>query len=523
MLKQRMMHALRTIVVPRSLRYQLLARSLFILAALLLLIGMSQYWLMKSFLYQSKADAMQTQLMSLPRDLLVQSSTDQKEWERPKNGPAAGSGAGNGAVRPDRPFLFLPDMSLAYISADGVFTDISGAENSGNPSPSPSPQLTAAEYERLAAKDFATGPRAKNTEYEILSNAAGEEQLVVFHTIGPRSRSGGPALLQMGTATAPLQDVIMQQLIIFASLSALALTGGLGLYLPALRRTLIPLSRIVHIVKQTDAGNLGERMPENQGQEEIDRLSASFNGMLERFEISFHTEREAKERMRQFIADASHELRTPLTSIHGFLEVLLRGAASNPEQLYNALNSMHGESRRINKLVEDLLLLAKFDRSPQLQVTAIKLDALIYDMEHQLQMMAGERSLQLQIGENREGEYDADKIRQAILNLFHNAVQHTDGATGSIALSLRSTDTGTELSIRDNGSGISEEQLPHVFERFYRGDASRTRKYGGAGLGLSITKSIVEAHGGTIKVASREGEGATFTITLSIRSADGDK
>lgn len=517
MLKRRMMHALRTIFAPRSLRYQLLARSLFILAALLLVIGISQYWLMKDFLYQSKADAMRTQLISLPRDWLVQSGTDLKEWERPKNGPSAGIGAENGAARPNRPFLFLPDMSLAYISAEGVFTDISGAGNSGNPSP----QLTAADYERLAAKDFAAGPRTKNTEYEILSNAAGEEQLLVFHTIGPRGRSEG--LLQMGTATEPLQDVIMQQLIIFASLSALALTGGLGLYLPVLRRTLVPLSRIVHIVKQTDAGNLDERMPENQGQEEIDRLAASFNSMLERLEVSFNSEREAKERMRQFVADASHELRTPLTSIHGFLEVLLRGAASNPEQLYNALNSMHGESRRINKLVEDLLLLAKFDRSPQLQATAIKLDTLIYDMEHQLRMMAGERDIQLHIGENREGEYDADKIKQAILNLFHNAVQHTDGATGSIALSLSSTDTGTELSIRDNGSGITEEQLPHVFERFYRGDASRTRKYGGAGLGLSITKSIVEAHGGMIRADSRVGEGATFTITLPNRSPDENK
>lgn len=103
------------------------------------------------------------------------------------------------------------------------------------------------------------------------------------------------------------------------------------------------------------------RFPVEQGQLEVDKLSQSFNGMLERLEISFHNEREAKEQMRRFAADASHELRTPLTSIYGFLEVLLRGAADNRDQLYSALNSMHGEAKRINKLVEDLLLLARMD------------------------------------------------------------------------------------------------------------------------------------------------------------------
>lgn len=494
--------ALRAILVPRSLRYQLLARTLFILAALLLLIGISQYWLMKGFLYENKADAMRTQLISLSREWLIQSGAEIKEGAHP---PKSGPG------RPNQPFLFLPGMSLAYISADGAFTDLSGAEGRG----SASPRLTAEEYKLIAAEAAAQNPRPNNTEYKIVSNAAGEEQLVVFQPVGPRSRSEG--LIQMGAAVNPLQDVIMQQLIIFIILSALALAGGTGLYIPALRRTLVPLYSIVHFVKRTDAGSLDERMPQNQGQEEIDRLSASFNSMLERLEVSFHTEREAKERMRQFVADASHELRTPLTSIHGFLEVLLRGAASNPEQLYNALNSMHGESRRINKLVEDLLLLAKFDRSPQLHLTAVRLDALIYDMEHQLRMMAGDRSVQLHIAENIEGQYDADKIKQAVLNLFHNAVQHTGGSAGSITLTLGRADSSTKLSIRDNGSGISEEQLPHVFERFYRGDASRTRKYGGAGLGLSITQSIVEAHGGIIKAESREGEGSVFTIILPHR------
>lgn len=181
----------------------------------------------------------------------------------------------------------------------------------------------------------------------------------------------------MSVGTGPLRDVIVQQLLIFAALAVVALLAGLFLYLPALRKTLVPLSNMGEAAQRIDAGNLDVRFPVDQGQTEIDKLSHSFNGMLERLEVSFRSEREAKEQMRRFAADASHELRTPLTSIHGFLEVLLRGAADNKEQLYNALNSMHGESKRINKLVEDLLLLARMDWAPQLRVKELQLDGII--------------------------------------------------------------------------------------------------------------------------------------------------
>lgn len=150
---------------------------------------------------------------------------------------------------------------------------------------------------------------------------------------------------------------------------------------------------MVDTVKQIDAGNLSERFPTHQGQVEMDRLAASFNGMLERLEVSFEAEKEAKEQMRRFAADASHELRTPLTSIHGFLEVLLRGAYQQPEPLLKALKSMHGESVRINKLVEDLLLLARLDRSPSFQKTEGVLDEMLHEMEPQLRLLAGDRKV----------------------------------------------------------------------------------------------------------------------------------
>jgi two-component system OmpR family sensor kinase len=321
-------------------------------------------------------------------------------------------------------------------------------------------------------------------------------------------------LMQASTSTKDITDVLIKQLLTFLSLSMLALLVGLLAFLPVLRRTLIPLSNMVNTVKKIDSGNLAERLPAHQGQWEIDRLSASFNGMLERLEISFEAEKEAKEQMRQFVADASHELRTPLTSIHGFLEVLLRGAANQPEQLYKALRSMHGESERINKLVNDLLLLARLDRTPTFETSQGRLDETIRDMEPHLRMLAGERTVDLALHSDKESMFDAYKIKQVILNLFQNAVQHTNPSTGHIKLSLEEQAGSLEIAVQDNGPGIQEELLMHVFDRFYRIDSSRVRKSGGAGLGLSITKSIVELHGGSIHVTSTEGEGCTFLVRL---------
>lgn len=497
---------IRNRLVPGSLRSQLLVRSLFILAALLILIGGLQYWLMKDFLYKSRAEGMRAQIMSIPKGLLrTQGELPPDSDHLSQNRQETNLPESNSSMeREGRPFVFR-ETSLALIGTDGSFTDVSGEFGMK------SPQLSAAEYTALMAgyQDYHA-----HKDYVIAQDSTGAEQLIVFSPAGPPSGSKG--LLQMGTRSAPLQEQLLQQLLIFVVLSVLALAGGLLLYIPVLRRTLVPLSRMVEVVQQTDAGNLAERFPTAQGQVEIDRLSTSFNGMLERLELSFEAERESKELMRQFIADASHELRTPLTSIHGFLEVLLRGAADNPQKLQAALTSMHGESRRINKLVEDLLLLTKLDQAPQLQLTEIRLDALLREMEPQLLMLAGQRKVRFDLTAHVKAAADPDKMKQVVLNLFHNAVQHTHETGGVITVSLNVSKEQAELTVHDNGSGINPEHLPHIFDRFYRSESSRTRKSGGAGLGLSITRSIIEAHKGTISAKSEPGQGTSFQITLPI-------
>ncbi|WP_310172846.1 HAMP domain-containing sensor histidine kinase [Neobacillus niacini] len=486
---------------PRSLRYQLLTRTLVILALILLVIGLVQYWVAKDFLYLNEAETLNAKLMSLPRDIGLNGNHGPADTKQNSNFDTN--------LPPDNKFFFLQDMSLALIDSNGNYQDLLGNSSLQ------APKLSEKEYQSLR-EDFY---KHQHISYRIVKNSNGMEQLLVFRPARGKPEDNPnqvPGVVQLGTNTAPLQHVLLQQLFTFIILSALALAAGLVIYLRVLRKTLVPLSRIVGAVKKTNAGNLAERLPVEQGQEEIDRLADSFNAMLKRIEKSFDYERETKEQMRRFIADASHELRTPLTSIHGFLEVLLRGAANRPEQLYKALNSMHGESKRIIKLVEDLLLLTKLDQAPKLQVSRINLSELIREMEPQLSVLAGERTVNFDVTEGLFGSYEADKMKQVILNLFNNAVQHTDSFDGVIQVSLGASDKFTELAVQDNGSGMSAESLPYIFDRFYRADASRTRQYGGAGLGLSITKSIVEAHGGRIEVESEVGKGTIFRVCLPL-------
>lgn len=469
---------------PDSLRIQLLSRSLLILAALLLLIGSIQYFFMRDLVYQNKAVSLESQIKSIPPP--AWKMLDSYE-DGDKNHP---------------PRIFIPEASLVFIDLNANYEIISDGPENIRP-----PHLRKEEYQAKLRQ-----PDKLKAQYQVL-DVGGTEQLVIHKTVYsyPGQLLG---LVQISTPTAHLKELLLHQLRVFIFLAIMALLAGLLAYLPVIKRTLIPLSRMVETAEQIDAGNLGRRFPIRQGQAEIDRLADSCNGMLERLESSFNAERETQEQMRRFIADASHELRTPLTSIHGFLEVLLRGAANQPEQLDKALKSMYSESQRLNKLVQDLLLLSKLDRSPAIELHEGSLDVLVIDMEAQLRILAGNRELQFDIDSDVKCKFDSDKMKQLILNLFQNAVQHTDPNKGHIAISLKKENKGLLFSIKDDGSGISSSHIPRIFDRFYRSDSSRTRKYGGAGLGLAISKTIVEVHGGSISVNSQEGHGCMFQVWL---------
>jgi signal transduction histidine kinase len=245
-------------------------------------------------------------------------------------------------------------------------------------------------------------------------------------------------------------------------------------------------------------------------QDELQRLSITINDLLERLEELFTMQ-------RRLVADVSHELRTPLAAMQGNLEVLQRGAHRNPELLAESLADMRQETARLIRMVNDLLLLAKSEARVQKSHAPVELDTLLLEVHRELRPLAG--GVRLNIGAEDQVVLpgDRDQIKQALLNLGVNAIQHTPTG-GSVTLSLEQCGGFACIAVRDTGNGIAPEELHLIFKRFYRSDPSRSRMGGGAGLGLAIVEHVAESHGGRVAVDSIPGEGSTFTIWLPLAS-----
>lgn len=229
------------------------------------------------------------------------------------------------------------------------------------------------------------------------------------------------------------------------------------------------------------------------------------------------TELRQSERLRrELTANVSHELRTPLTSIKGFAETLLGGAMADEETRRRFLTIIDNEADRLVKLVDDLMDLSRLEsKRVALELTAVDVGALVSQTVDKLRPLAETARLDLRENSPRGivVSADADRLEQVVTNLIDNALKYTP-AGGRISVAVHARNGEVELSVSDTGRGIPADDLPHVFERFYRSDRSRTRVSGGTGLGLAIAKHIVEAHGGHISVRSRLDEGTTFVVTL---------
>jgi len=251
---------------------------------------------------------------------------------------------------------------------------------------------------------------------------------------------------------------------------------------------------------------LTERVPEPTVGSEFQTLARTFNEMLERIERAF-------EDLQNFAADAAHELRTPLSNLRAELETALQDTHRNPDPL---LASLAEEIHRMNRIITDLLTLAKLDlRQYALRKEPLLLAPILQEVCDTWGPLATERGIALSLREGAEVVVNGDAValRRVAMNLVENAVKYNrDG--GRVDLSLHTEKGRVRLEIADTGLGISADHLPHLFRRFYRVDKARSRETGGAGLGLAICKSFVEAHEGTIEVFSVEGRGTTFTVTL---------
>ena len=278
-----------------------------------------------------------------------------------------------------------------------------------------------------------------------------------------------------------------------------------------------PLEDVEATAEQIAAGDLSARMPDANPHTEVGRLVTSLNSMLGRIETSFAARTESEDKLRRFVADASHELRTPLTAIRGFSELYRQGAVTGEEPTRQLIGRIEGESKRMGSLVEDLLLLARLDQSREMELKPVNLESIVESAVASAR--AAGPTHPVSFTESSEEFFalgDEARIHQVVANLLANARVHTPVGT-QIAVSIARGESGIEISVEDNGPGLSADDQEKIFERFYRADTSRVRVDGeGSGLGLSIVDAVMKAHNGKVTVVSELGKGATFTLFFPV-------
>jgi two-component system OmpR family sensor kinase len=325
-----------------------------------------------------------------------------------------------------------------------------------------------------------------------------------------------------------VDDTVSSLLLITLAASAVGLTLAAAVGLVVARRALRPLERMTATAQAIASGGDGAldrrlRLPAHG--DEVGRLARTFDQMLDRIQDTMAERFRSETQLRHFAADASHELRTPLAALSGYAEALVLGGKDDPQTAEHVVRQMNAELARMNRLVRDLLTLARLEASLPLHVQALPVVPLLEGLAEQTRVLAARSGRDLiVIGPSTDNVdraavlADPDRLHQILLNLLHNAVKFTpDG--GCITLSGARRDGSGALSVTDTGPGIAADELPLLFERFYRGDKARTRSedsQSGAGLGLAIAQGLARAQGGHIDVVSTPGSGSTFVVVLPL-------
>ncbi len=355
--------------------------------------------------------------------------------------------------------------------------------------------------------------------YEALQNAAkgiityetrevfGEPLRIITYPV-KRKGSVINSIVQVATSLSGVQETLRKLVLILVSIVPLALIiasiGGIFLA----HKVLKPINEINRITREITSKNLQLRVPEPATHDELGQLVETINGMIERLEKSFR-------QIQQFTADASHELKTPLTILKGEAELALR-KPREPEEYREYLQSSLEEINRLTRLVQDLLVLSRADTGRlTLHKEPLDLSLLVDTCCDQCRFLGENQNVQVSFSNREEAWVLGDKYRlkQMLFNLVENAIKYSDNG-GQVEVFTRQNGKFVTVSIKDEGVGIDEKDIPYIFDRFYRVDKSRSREAGGTGLGLSISKWIAEAHGGKITVESSLGVGSCFTIWL---------
>jgi heavy metal sensor kinase len=416
--------------------------------------------------------------------------------------------------------LYSPEANDRFIRisrADGSLVYVSGNPHDGSFVPSRVP---------MAAAAASLARRAVLTRKEDLPSGSLLIGAVSDSNTGPRGASptaagsppditgGGAApapgtpryIVEVGVSTLRTETTLRQVLLLLAIGLPIAVTiaviGGFIL----VRRALKPVAGIAHKAEEITQVNLSERLPVMRTGDELERLSISLNHMISRLEDAIQTS-------KRFVADASHELRTPLTVLRGELEAMAQDVQLKGHTR-ESLGSMLEEVDRLAEIVESLLALSRLDSGDATsERVTFDLGELATSTAEQMSLLAEDKQITVVCEAEPQVMVAGDRARmkQVVVNLLDNAIKYTPTG-GRVLLKISREGNEAVLEVADNGVGIPADALPHMFKRFYRVDDSRSRGQGGAGLGLSIVKSICSAHGAAVEVTSTAGEGSRFRV-----------
>ncbi|MFI1738761.1 sensor histidine kinase [Streptomyces sioyaensis] len=339
-----------------------------------------------------------------------------------------------------------------------------------------------------------------------------------------RVQSARHGSLVLGLPLRYVQDtvgrlVLIEGCVTLAGLLAAGIAGSamVGIALRPLRRVAATATRVSELPLHRGEVALHVRVPasESDGRTEVGQVGAALNRMLGHVGAALSARQESEMRVRRFVADASHELRTPLASIRGYAELTRRGREEPGPETRHALGRIESEAERMTGLVEDLLLLARLDSGRPLSYAGTDLSPLVVDAVSDARVAGPGHRWRLELPDEPALVYgDGGRLHQVLVNLLANARTHTpEGTTVTARVRAAGRGGAVRLEVQDDGPGIPAGLLPHVFERFARGDASRSRTAGSTGLGLAIVQAVVAAHGGTVGVESVPGR-TVFTVTL---------
>jgi signal transduction histidine kinase len=408
---------------------------------------------------------------------------------------------------------FSSTSSLLFAAIDGHGAVSNPPALLGNPAPDDGESTAEQAHENALGQALLRAPtRITTQQAPDIGPVRLDERVLRVGTLRVRVGAGEP----LAIVTRAQRSIVR----------SFAIAGALGVVLALIASYLagasvsLPLRRMARVATQVDDGDLDPRMDTSPlAADEIRVLAESFNRMLDRLAEAFAAQRD-------FIADASHELRTPLTVIGGQLEVLAAQEYPAPEDVRRVERLVAAEIARTSRLVDDMLLLAGSERRDFLQYRAFELEPFVAELW-----------LGARIGENRRFELgsipdatltaDPDRLAQALRNLIRNAVEHTRAPDGLVRLEVTAHSGGmVRFVVLDDGPGIDDDELEQVFERFHRTDDDRSRKTGGAGLGLAIVRAIARAHGGDARAVRSNTGGARLELDLPRlrlrRAASGD-